>query len=60
MDEKRPCVNFRSCGGYAEPNRTKCWCCIEAEEEIKAAQIEKQLEQQEKKPLTTKDVWKWK
>ena len=56
-DNKLPCINNRTCGGYAEPGRAKCWCCIEADENVKAAKIERQLEHLEEKPRSWRDMW---
>ena len=57
-NEQLPCINHRNCKGYAVPGRAKCEYCIEADEIEKAAKIQKQLSNLEKKPRTHEDVWR--
>ena len=56
-EEKRPCINFRFCRGYAEPLRSKCSCCIAADEEAQAMKNEKVLNDLELKPRHWRDMW---
>lgn len=57
MSDERKCINYSQCKGYAEPGRDRCSCCIAADDEIRAAQDAKRLQELERKPRSLRDVW---
>ena len=58
MTDSTPCINHRTCQGYAVPPRVKCVECIEADENEKAEKAEKRLRSLEKKPRNVDDIWR--